>query len=79
MTNNKITKTEYYSKLIEAINRTTEYNILLNYIGDKINLLDYMVDIKRNQNYFFYKGYKYALCSELINGKLTDTYYKWKK
>jgi hypothetical protein len=61
MTNNKITKTEYYSKL------------------DKINLLDYMVDIKRNQNYFFYKGYKYALCSELINGKLTDTYYKWKR
>ena len=61
MTNNKITKTEYYSKL------------------DKINLLDYMLDIKRNQNYFFYKGYKYALCSELINGKLTDTYYKWKR
>ena len=61
MTNNKITKTEYYSKL------------------DKINLLDYMIDYQRNMNYFFYKGYKYALCSELINGKLTDNYYKWKK
>ena len=46
---------------------------------DKINLLDYMIDYKRNMNYFFYKDYKYALCSELINGKLTDTYYKWKK
>ena len=61
MTNNKITKTEDYSKL------------------DKINLLDYMIDYQRNMNYFFYKGYKYALCSELINGKLTYNYYKWKK
>ena len=32
---------------------------------DKINLLDYMIDYKRNMNYFFYKDYKYALCSEL--------------
>ena len=61
MTNNKITKQEYYNKL------------------DKINLLDYMIDYQRNMNYFFYKGYQYALCSELINGKLTDNYYKWKK
>ena len=45
---------------------------------DKINLLDYLIDYQRSMNYFFHKGYKYALCSETINGELTDTFYKWK-
>ena len=27
---------------------------------DKISLLDYKIDYKRNQNFFFYKGYKYV-------------------
>ena len=46
---------------------------------DKINLLDYKIDYQRNMNYFFYKGYKYSLCSELVDGILTDTFYKWNK
>ena len=35
------------------INKSDFVNIL-----DKINLLDYKIDYNRNQNYFFYKGYK---------------------
>ncbi len=44
---------------------------------DKINLLDYKIDYKTNMNYFFYKGCKYALCSELNNGILQENFYKW--
>ena len=46
---------------------------------DKINLLDYLIDYKRNMNYFYYKNYKYCLCSEIVNGKLEDTFYKFEK
>ena len=52
---------------------------------DKINLLDYMVDSQRNQNYFFYKGYKYVLESIIIKDKndlnypIKDNYYKFNK
>jgi len=68
MTNNKITKQEYYNKL------------------DKINLLDYKIDYKRNQNYFFYKNYKYVLetiinSNIVINGdgsSIEENYYKFK-
>ena len=45
---------------------------------DLINLLDYKIDYKREQNFFFYKGYKYCLCNEIINNKLTETFYKFK-
>ena len=37
------------------INKTEFFNKL-----DKINLLDYKIDYKRNQNYFIYKGFKYV-------------------
>jgi|ETNmetMinimDraft_20_1059909.scaffolds.fasta_scaffold23917_2 hypothetical protein len=46
---------------------------------DKIGLLDYLIDYNRNINYFYYKGFKYCLCSEIINGKLTETFYKFNK
>ena len=44
---------------------------------DKINLLDYKIDYKRNQNFFFYKGYKYVL-ETIINNKIQDNFYKFK-
>tara|TARA_Y100000593_G_scaffold64418_1_gene118945 strand:+ start:372 stop:551 length:180 start_codon:yes stop_codon:yes gene_type:complete len=46
---------------------------------DQINLLDYKIDYKREQNFFFYKGYKYVL--EIIvseNYKVVENYYKFK-
>ena len=46
---------------------------------DKINLLDYKIDYKREQNFFFYKGYKYVL--ETIvnkNYKVVENFYKFK-
>ena len=52
---------------------------------DKINLLDYMVDIKRNQNCFFYKDCKYVLESIIIKDKnnqnhpIKNNYYKFNK
>ena len=51
---------------------------------DKINLLDYKMDYNRNQNYFFYKGYKYVL-ETIINNvdefyvhNIQENYYKFK-
>ena len=44
---------------------------------DKIHLLDYKIDYKRNQNFFFYKGYKYVL-ETIINNKIQDNFYKFK-
>ena len=46
---------------------------------DKINLLNYLIDYQRNMNYFYYKGYKYCLCNEIVNNKLTEKFYKFKK
>ena len=52
---------------------------------DKINLLDYMVDSQRNQNYFFYKGCKYVQESIIIKDKndknypIKNNYYKFNK
>ena len=46
---------------------------------DLINLLDYKIDYKREQNFFFYKGYKYVL--ETIvnkNYKVVENFYKFK-
>ena len=53
---------------------------------DKINLLDYKMDYNRNQNYFFYKGYKYVLetiinNNTIISGdgsSIEENYYKFK-
>ena len=46
---------------------------------DKINLLDYKIDYKREQNFFFYKGYKYVLESSVTeNYKVIENYYKFK-
>jgi hypothetical protein len=45
---------------------------------DKISLLDYLTDSNRNMNYFYYKGYKYCLHSEIVNGKLTEIFYKFR-
>ena len=51
---------------------------------DKINLLDYKIDYKRNQNFFIYKGFKYVLESIIIEDKnnknypIKDNYYKFK-
>ena len=44
---------------------------------DKIHLLDYKIDYGRNQNFFFYKGYKYVL-ETIINNKIQDNFYKFK-
>ena len=44
---------------------------------DRINLLDYKIDYKRNQNFFFYKGYKYVL-ETIINNEIQDNFYKFK-
>ena len=44
---------------------------------DKINLLDYKIDYERNQNFFFYKGYKYVL-ETIINNEIQDNFYKFK-
>jgi len=44
---------------------------------DKIHLLDYKIDYERNQNFFFYKGYKYVL-ETIINNKIQDNFYKFK-
>ena len=63
------------------INKSDFFNIL-----DKINLLDYKIDYNRNQNYFFYKGYKYVL-ETIINNNIVisgngssieNNYYKFK-
>jgi len=53
------------------INKKEFYNKL-----DKINLLDYKIDYERNQNFFFYKGYKYVL--ETIINNEQDNFYKFK-
>ena len=53
---------------------------------DKISLLDYKIDYKRNQNFFFYKGYKYVLetiinNNTIISGdgsSIEENYYKIK-
>ena len=46
---------------------------------DKINLLDYKIDYKREQNFFFYKGYKYVLETSVTeNYKVIENYYKFK-
>jgi len=39
---------------------------------DKINLLDYKIDYKRNQNYFFYKGYKYVFETIITNNQILN-------
>ena len=44
---------------------------------DKIHLLDYKIDYERNQNFFFYKGYKYVL-ETIINNEIQDNFYKFK-
>ena len=44
---------------------------------DKINLLDYKIDYKRNQNFFIYKGFKYVL-ETIINNNIQENYYKFK-
>ena len=44
---------------------------------DKINLLDYKIDYKRNQNFFMYKGFKYVL-ETIINNDIQENYYKFK-
>ena len=44
---------------------------------DKISLLDYKIDHQRNQNYFFYKGYKYVL-ETVCDGGISDNFYKFK-
>ena len=46
---------------------------------DLINLLDYKIDYKREQNFFFYKGYKYVL-ETIINtiDDIQDNFYKFK-
>ena len=54
------------------INKTEFFNKL-----DKINLLDYKIDYKRNQNYFIYKGFKYVL-ETIINNDIQENYYKFK-
>ncbi len=54
------------------INKKEFYNKL-----DKIHLLDYKIDYKRNQNFFFYKGYKYVL-ETIINNEIQDNFYKFK-
>ncbi len=63
------------------INKSEFYNNL-----DKVNLLDYKIDYNRNQNYFFYKGYKYVL-ETIINNNIVisgngssieNNYYKFK-
>ena len=44
-----------------------------------INLLDYKIDYKREQNFFFYKGYKYVLETSVTeNYKVIENYYKFK-
>ena len=46
---------------------------------DKINLLDYKIDYKREQNFFFYKGYKYVLETIVSkNYKVIENFYKFK-
>ena len=63
------------------INKSEFYNNL-----DKVNLLDYKIDYNRNQNYFFYKGYKYVLetiinNNTIISGdgsSIEENYYKFK-
>ena len=51
---------------------------------DKINLLDYKIDYKRNQNFFIYKGFKYVLENIIIKDKnnkeypIKSNYYKFK-
>jgi hypothetical protein len=46
---------------------------------DLINLLDYKIDYKREQNFFFYKGYKYVLETSVTeNYKVIENYYKFK-
>lgn len=45
---------------------------------DKINVSNYLIDHQRNMNYFIYNGFKYCLCSEIVNNKLTETFYKFK-
>ena len=46
---------------------------------DLINLLDYKIDYKREQNFFFYKGYKYVLETIVSkNYKVIENYYKFK-
>ena len=54
------------------INKKEFYNKL-----DKIHLLDYKIDYERNQNFFFYKGYKYVL-ETIINDEIQDNFYKFK-
>ena len=54
------------------INKSDFFNIL-----DKINLLDYKIDYKRNQNFFIYKGFKYVL-ETIINNNIQENYYKFK-
>jgi len=46
---------------------------------DLINLLDYKIDYKREQNFFFYKGYKYVL-ETIVNKdyKVIENFYKFK-
>jgi len=44
---------------------------------EKINLMDYKVDASGTKNYFFYNGYEYILKSKVINGILTDNFYKF--
>ena len=44
---------------------------------NKISLPDYLTDSNRNMNYFYYKGYKYCLYSEIINGKLIEIFHKY--
>ena len=46
---------------------------------DLINLLDYKIDYKREQNFFFYKGYKYVLETSVTeNYKVIENFYKFK-
>ena len=46
---------------------------------DLINLLDYKIDYKREQNFFFYKDYKYVLETSVTeNYKVIENFYKFK-
>ena len=47
---------------------------------DLINLLDYKIDYKREQNFFFYKGYKYVLETSVTENYkvIENNYYKFK-
>jgi len=54
------------------INKTEFFNKL-----DKVHLLDYKIDYKRNQNFFIYKGFKYVL-ETIINNDVKENYYKFK-